>query len=102
MGSKWRKVKLALGLNLCVYTPRNNIADNDEEDGSLPPSSYRHSDAALLSPVADWTSAPPTPGSNRLKLSKSLSRSSSKVYLFVELHLFIDFFDISYYRFLCF
>ncbi|CAA3020422.1 Anaphase-promoting complex (APC), subunit 11 [Olea europaea subsp. europaea] len=78
MGSKWRKVKLALGLNLCVYTPRNNIADNDEEDGSLPPSSYRHSDAALLSPVADWTSAPPTPGSNRLKLSKSLSRSSSK------------------------
>ncbi|CAI9759750.1 unnamed protein product [Fraxinus pennsylvanica] len=78
MGSKWRKVKLALGLNLCVYTPSNNIADNDEEEGSLPPSSYRHSDAALLSPVADWTSAPPTPGSNRLMFSKSLSRSSSK------------------------
>ncbi|KAL2548855.1 Zinc finger (C3HC4-type RING finger) family protein [Forsythia ovata] len=78
MGSKWRKVKLALGLNLCVYAPKNNIADNDEEDGSLPPSSDRHSDAALLSPVADWNSAPPTPGSNRLKFSKSLSRSSSK------------------------
>ncbi|XP_022879236.1 uncharacterized protein LOC111396876 isoform X2 [Olea europaea var. sylvestris] len=78
MGSKWRKVKLALGMNLCVYTPRNNIADNDDEDGSLSPSSYRHSDAALLSPVANWTSAPPTPGSNMLKFSKSLSRSSSK------------------------
>ncbi|CAI9760135.1 unnamed protein product [Fraxinus pennsylvanica] len=78
MGSKWRKVKLALGLNMCLYTPRNNIVDNDDEDESLPPSSYRHSDAALLSPVANWTSAQPTPGSNRLKFSKSLSRSSSK------------------------
>lgn len=77
MGSKWRKVKLALGLNLCVYTPRNHVTDNDDTGDSLPPSS-RRSDAALLTPPDDWTSAPPTPASNRLRLSKSLSRSSSK------------------------
>lgn len=78
MGSKWRKVKLAFGLNLCVYSPRNHVADNDDDDNSLPPSE-RRSDAALLSPPGDWTSALATPSSNRLRLSKSLSRSSSKV-----------------------
>ncbi|KAG6412707.1 hypothetical protein SASPL_125392 [Salvia splendens] len=77
MGSKWRKVKLAFGLNLCVYTPRNHVADNDDDEDSPPPSE-RRSDAALLSPPGDWTSAPTTPSSNRLRLSKSLSRSSSK------------------------
>ncbi|XP_011077262.1 uncharacterized protein LOC105161315 [Sesamum indicum] len=77
MGSKWRKVKLALGLNLCVYGPNNHVVDNDDDEDSLPPSE-RRSDAALLSPPGDWTSAPPTPTSNKLKLSKSLSRSSSK------------------------
>ncbi|KAG8380510.1 hypothetical protein BUALT_Bualt06G0023200 [Buddleja alternifolia] len=80
MGSKWRKVKLALGLNLCVYGPTNHVADNnDDDDDSLPPPSERRSDVALLSPPGDWTPAPPTPlPSNRLRLSKSLSRSSSK------------------------
>ncbi|KAK6136177.1 hypothetical protein DH2020_030068 [Rehmannia glutinosa] len=77
MGSKWRKVKLAFGLNLCVYGPKNLVADNDDDEDSLPPSE-RRSDAALLSPPGDWTSAPPTPASNKLRLSKSLSRSSSK------------------------
>ncbi|KAL2227727.1 UNVERIFIED_CONTAM: hypothetical protein Sindi_2131400 [Sesamum indicum] len=71
MGSKWRKVKLALGLNLCVYGPNNHVVDNDDDEDSLPPSE-RRSDAALLSPPGDWTSAPPTPTSNKLKLSKSL------------------------------
>ncbi|KAL3838323.1 hypothetical protein ACJIZ3_022914 [Penstemon smallii] len=71
MGSKWRKVKLAFGLNLCVISPRNPVADNDDELDSLPPSER-------LSPPGDWTSAPPTPASNILRLSKSLSRSSSK------------------------
>ncbi|KAG6389749.1 hypothetical protein SASPL_151222 [Salvia splendens] len=74
MGSKWRKLKLAFGLNLCVYSPRNHVADNDDS----PPPSQRRSDAALLSPPGDWTSAPTTPSSNRLRFSKSLSRSSSK------------------------
>ncbi|XP_051130823.1 E3 ubiquitin-protein ligase WAV3 [Andrographis paniculata] len=79
MGSKWRKVKVALGLNLCVYTPRNHaVADDADDDADTPPPSGRRSDAALLSPPGDWTSAPSTPASNRLRLSKSLSRSSSK------------------------
>ncbi|GER51269.1 zinc finger C3HC4-type RING finger family protein [Striga asiatica] len=77
MGSKWRKVKMAFGLNLCVYGPKNLVADNDDDEDSRPPSE-RRSDAALLSPPGDWTSAPPTPGSIKLRFSKSLSRSSSK------------------------
>ncbi|KAL6552839.1 hypothetical protein OROHE_008203 [Orobanche hederae] len=77
MGNKWRKVKVAFGLNLCMYGPKNLIADNDDDEESTPPSE-RRSDAILLSPPGDWTSAPPTPASSKLRLSKSLSRSSSK------------------------
>ncbi|CAA0814451.1 Zinc finger (C3HC4-type RING finger) family protein [Striga hermonthica] len=77
MGSKWRKVKMAFGLNLCVYGHKHLVADNDDDEDSRPPSE-RRSDAALLSPPGDSTSAPPTPGSTKLRFSKSLSRSSSK------------------------
>ncbi|GLT70145.1 hypothetical protein SLA2020_422420 [Shorea laevis] len=79
MGSKWRKAKLALGLNLCVYMPRT-IED-------APPSidsSERLSGAALLSP-ANWDMAPsprpmtPTPSSHGLRLSKSGSKSSKQM-----------------------
>nr|GLL23227.1 uncharacterized protein LOC109187877 [Ipomoea trifida] len=75
MGSKWRKAKLALGLNLCTYVPSIHDDDDNDDKGSLssakaaPPSS-KHSGGALPSPV--------TPGSHGLKLSKSLSRSSKK------------------------
>ncbi|KAL2539779.1 Zinc finger (C3HC4-type RING finger) family protein [Abeliophyllum distichum] len=80
MGSKWNKVKLALGMNLCVYAPRNHILDNDDEDDSLPPAPppERHSGATLPPPGPNRTSAPLLQVSNRLRLSKSLSRSSSK------------------------
>ncbi|KAI3508687.1 hypothetical protein L1887_23699 [Cichorium endivia] len=76
MGSKWRKVKMALGSNLCVYVPP---ADGDVS----PPHSERCSDAALLSPVPDqWSlggsATVPRPWSPALRLSKSLSRSSKK------------------------
>ncbi|KZV37384.1 hypothetical protein F511_01252 [Dorcoceras hygrometricum] len=77
MGSRWRKVKLALGLNMCVYSSRNHVADNDDDE-DYPPPSERRSDAALLSPPGDWATAPSTPSSNRLRLSKSLGRSSKK------------------------
>ncbi|XP_073031605.1 E3 ubiquitin-protein ligase WAV3-like [Primulina eburnea] len=77
MESNWRKVKLALGLNMCVYSSRNHVADNDDDE-DFAPSSERRSDAALLSPPGDWATAPSTPSSNRLRFSKSLSRSSSK------------------------
>lgn len=77
MGSKWRKAKLALGLNLCVFVPRTL------EDSPPPPSavdsSERLSDAALLPPV-DWDTChrpmTPTPSSHGLRLSKSGSKSS--------------------------
>ncbi|XAR52360.1 hypothetical protein NMG60_11020386 [Bertholletia excelsa] len=77
MGSKWKKVKLALGLKLCVYVPRNR-GDDDYE--ALPPPE-RLSDAALLSPsVSESPATPmtPTPTSRGLRLSKSMSRSSKK------------------------
>ncbi|KAG9155184.1 hypothetical protein Leryth_011155 [Lithospermum erythrorhizon] len=79
MGSKWRKVKLALGMNLCAYVPKSSVNDDENEDES----SERLSDAVLLSPATDWSSvsgsAPPTPNALGLKLSKSLSRSSKKL-----------------------
>lgn len=75
MGSKWRKAKLALSKNLCVYVPRTR-------EDSPPPgeSTERLSDVALLSP-GNWdmaTSQPmtPTPSSHGLRLSRSSSRSS--------------------------
>ncbi|XP_021625688.1 E3 ubiquitin-protein ligase WAV3 isoform X1 [Manihot esculenta] len=72
MGSKWRKAKLALGLNLCSYVPRTL-------EDSPPASSERLSDAALLSPT-NWDSRPmtPTPSSHGLRLSKSGSKSSKQ------------------------
>ncbi|KAG6735732.1 hypothetical protein POTOM_061604 [Populus tomentosa] len=78
MGSKWRKAKLALGLNLCVYVPRTL-------DDSAAPSSERLSDAALLSPT-NWDSRPmtPTPSSHGLRLAKSGSKPS-KLMLLPEL-----------------
>lgn len=102
MGSKWRKVKVALGMNLCVYVPGSETSG----DSSSSPPSERHSAAALLSPVTDWSllpepaappaaAAPPsTPGSNVLKLSKSFGSRSSKV-LFLGLSSF-PFFSLTF------
>nr|XP_043632760.1 E3 ubiquitin-protein ligase WAV3 [Erigeron canadensis] len=68
MGSKWKKVKMALVSNLCVYVPTS-----ETDDSPPPPYSGGYSDAALLSP------APVTrPASPSLRLSKSFNRSSKK------------------------
>ncbi|KAI3748597.1 hypothetical protein L6452_11790 [Arctium lappa] len=68
MGSKWKKVKMALVSNLCVYVPKADDSDNS------PPYSDGFSGAALLSP------APATrPASPSLRLSKSFNRSSKKM-----------------------
>lgn len=67
MGSKWRKAKLALGLNLCVYVP-TTVGDDD----SPPPS-----DAALLSPSV-MSPATSVTSPHGLRLSRSFSRSSNK------------------------
>ncbi|KAK8546191.1 hypothetical protein V6N13_067419 [Hibiscus sabdariffa] len=79
MGSKWRKAKLALGLNLCAYLPRTS----DDDDYCSLPSSERLSDAALLSPsnsanMAASRPMTPLPSAHGLRLPRSLSRSASK------------------------
>ncbi|KAK4279671.1 hypothetical protein QN277_011412 [Acacia crassicarpa] len=78
MGSKWKKAKLALGLNLCVFVPRTS------DDLDSPPATERLSDAALLSPV-NWdmassrsSSVAPAASSHALTLSKSASKSSKQ------------------------
>lgn len=75
MGSKWRKVKEALGSNLCVYIPTSSADES-------PPPSQRYSDAALLSPsvspATDWSLGFARPASPGFRFSKSLSRSSKK------------------------
>ncbi|KHG21439.1 Uncharacterized protein F383_28094 [Gossypium arboreum] len=82
MGSKWRRVKLSLGLNLCAYLPRTTDGDDDGDYHPLP-SSERLSDAALL-PPSNWENmvrcrtTTPLPSSHCLRLPKSLSKSSSK------------------------
>ncbi|XP_059317450.1 E3 ubiquitin-protein ligase WAV3-like [Lycium ferocissimum] len=86
MVSKWGKVKLALGLNLCTYVPKKTLDYNNDDDdsgdsvdSSNVSESERHSGAALIAPATvDWEVAQATPRSHVLKLSKSLSRSSKK------------------------
>lgn len=70
MGSKWRKAKVALGLNLCLYVPKTL------EDSSPP---RRSDDAVSLSPVIVQRPSTPTPSSSGLRLPRSMSKSSSKV-----------------------
>ncbi|XP_057979106.1 E3 ubiquitin-protein ligase WAV3-like [Malania oleifera] len=80
MGSKWRKAKLALGLNLCAYVPRTL-----EDPPPAIASSERLSDVALLS-QRNWNldssgpgmPAAPVSSSPSLRLSKSMSRSSKR------------------------
>ncbi|KAG2299900.1 hypothetical protein Bca4012_011471 [Brassica carinata] len=70
MGSKWRKAKLALGINLCLYVPKTS-----EESSSL---TRRSNDAVSLSPVTVPRPTTPTPSSSGLRLPRSISISSSK------------------------
>uniref|UniRef100_A0A1J3J2F9 Uncharacterized protein n=1 Tax=Noccaea caerulescens TaxID=107243 RepID=A0A1J3J2F9_NOCCA len=69
MGSKWRKAKLALGLNLCLYVPKTL------EDSSSP--SRRSDDTVSLSPVMAPRPTTPVPSSSGLRLPRSISRKSS-------------------------
>ncbi|CAI0442747.1 unnamed protein product [Linum tenue] len=71
--SKWRKAKLALGLNLCVFVPRTL------DDLPATTSTERVSDVALLSPTS-WDARPmtPVPSSHGLKLPRTGSKSSKQ------------------------
>ncbi|KAA8544076.1 hypothetical protein F0562_021747 [Nyssa sinensis] len=77
MGSKWRKVKLALGLNMCAYVPRT-LEDSSQ---SVEPVG-RFSDVDLLSPASRSSDCrlemptTPTSSSSGLRLSKYGSKSS--------------------------
>uniref|UniRef100_A0A2P2IU57 Uncharacterized protein MANES_04G018200 n=1 Tax=Rhizophora mucronata TaxID=61149 RepID=A0A2P2IU57_RHIMU len=70
MGSKWRKAKLMLGLNTCLYAPP--ALDEDESSSH---SVARFSESVSLSPRGPST---PTPSSSGLRLSKSGHKSYSK------------------------
>jgi hypothetical protein len=93
MGSRWRKAKLSLGLNLCVYVPKTLDEISSSSSSAVPSPSAVNSDAAVLaSPIAsdpvDFTMlmpTTPTPSSSGLRLSKSGSRSS-KVDLSISWH----------------
>ncbi|XP_050209947.1 E3 ubiquitin-protein ligase WAV3-like isoform X2 [Mercurialis annua] len=76
--SKWRKAKIALGLNLCVFVPKTleDLPQSSSQE-QMQVHGERLSDAALLSPN-NWEARPmtPTPSSHGLKLSRSSSKSS--------------------------
>ncbi|KAK7379746.1 hypothetical protein VNO78_34264 [Psophocarpus tetragonolobus] len=81
MGSKWKKAKVALGLNLCMFVPRT--LDDDSPPRTLV--SDRLSDAALLSP-SNWdttSSRSPTPLSSfhAFKLSTKSSKQTCSICL---------------------
>ncbi|KAG9139765.1 hypothetical protein Leryth_021375 [Lithospermum erythrorhizon] len=65
MGSKWRKLKFALGMNLCAYVPKNAINDGES------------------CVEIDWSSvdasSPSTPNVLAPKLTTSFTRSSKKI-----------------------
>ncbi|GAV62657.1 zf-RING_2 domain-containing protein/VWA_3 domain-containing protein [Cephalotus follicularis] len=80
MGSKWRKVKLALGLNMCMYVPHQSL--DESSSCSATSTTARFSDAVSLSPQGndldahDFRPTTPTPSSSALRLSKSVHKPS--------------------------
>ncbi|MFS8011754.1 putative chromatin regulator PHD family [Helianthus anomalus] len=68
--SKWRKMKLALGLNTCLYLPKTT--DDDESVDSRAHAPPRGSDVRRLMPTT------PTPSSSGLQMSKYGVKSSNK------------------------
>ncbi|XWS74306.1 hypothetical protein CRYUN_Cryun02cG0203500 [Craigia yunnanensis] len=93
MGSKWRKAKLALGLNMCLYVPHQKLEDSSPSSSTTSTSIKHHHDSANipsrfssddvpLSPVSpsgnECRPTTPTPSSSGLRLSKSSSKSSKR------------------------
>ncbi|XP_077226806.1 E3 ubiquitin-protein ligase WAV3-like [Tasmannia lanceolata] len=79
MESKWRKAKIALGLNLCVYVPRtiDDASPSDDVNSRFSDAS-RVSRASGNSDSRPSTPNTPIPSSSGLWFSKSGSRSSKK------------------------
>ncbi|XVF68549.1 hypothetical protein PTKIN_Ptkin11bG0011800 [Pterospermum kingtungense] len=97
MGSRWRKPKLSLGLNMCLYVPHRKLEDSlpsasssasrtsasigQQRDTASVPSRFS-SDGVPLSPVPpsgnECRPTTPTPSSSGLRLSKSSSKPSKR------------------------
>ncbi|XVE79790.1 hypothetical protein DITRI_Ditri14bG0084100 [Diplodiscus trichospermus] len=97
MGSKWRKAKLALGMNMCLYVPHQKLEDSSPSSSSTTrtrtTTSFKHhhdaanvpsrfsSDAVPVSPVSpsrnECRPTTPTPSSG-LRVSKSSPKSSKR------------------------
>ncbi|KAE8688771.1 PHE ammonia lyase 1 [Hibiscus syriacus] len=89
MGSKWRKAKLALGLNMCLYVPHQKLEDSSpsssithHRDTTNAPSRFS-SDAVPHSPVSPSGNdcrrpTTPTPSSSGLRISKSAPKFSKR------------------------
>ncbi|KAK7262288.1 hypothetical protein RJT34_29854 [Clitoria ternatea] len=72
MGSKWRKLKLALGLDSCVHIPRAL------DDSSAATRFSSSTTSTVVSPAGDtsgYRPSTPTPSSSGLRLSKSGPKS---------------------------
>lgn len=82
MGSRWRKAKLSLGLNLCVYVPKTlddySPLPSDDSTARTPDSAVASPASAGASDIRALMPTTPTPASSGLRLSKSGSRSSKK------------------------
>ncbi|XP_059659472.1 E3 ubiquitin-protein ligase WAV3-like isoform X2 [Cornus florida] len=72
MGSKWRKAKLALGLNTCLHVPSTLEGSPASADAGFLPPSTRGSDCRPEMPNT------PTPSSSGLRLSKYSVKSSQR------------------------
>lgn len=102
MGSKWRKAKLALGLNTCLYVPKT-LEDSPAATATAAAAAAavvggRFSDAVSLSPTTPNRNSDchvdmpttPTPSSSGLRLPKHHSSKSTKVRK--KIQIFIYFF----------
>ncbi|KAM7502133.1 hypothetical protein LguiB_001037 [Lonicera macranthoides] len=83
MGSKWRKAKLALGLNTCLYVPRTleDTSPFDEDAGRPSDASYRSSSLSPSERNSDCRlemPKTPTPSSSGLRLSKHGAKPSKR------------------------
>ncbi|XP_010520377.1 PREDICTED: uncharacterized protein LOC104799509 isoform X2 [Tarenaya hassleriana] len=77
MGSKWRKAKLTLGLNMCLDIPKTlddptSPPRRSSDDASSPTMAATAAAAAAVRPTT------PTPSSSGLRLSRSFNKSQSK------------------------
>lgn len=99
MGSKWRKAKLALGLNTCLYVPQTRETGEESSPSSNDVAASRFSDAvsssSMISPTglgSDCRPTTPTPSSSGLRLPKTGTKSSKVwfVIFMIKTHLHVE------------